>query len=564
MKKLFFLPALAAMMFSSCSSDEPTVDNPTDQVGERYVAVTIKNVGSIGGRATSTENGETFEEGIDKESSITAENLRFYFFTSDGRPFIMNSTGVNGTVSNTNMVAPTAINTSSTTNGKVTDIQATLVLGKSATEPYVGNEPAYVFCIANPTVNFDFTDFANTRMSEIYRLADEIHSTSLTSNSTFFMTSSTYGDAEVTTSPFETGSKVIFFTNLDGKIKNTVDDAKANPAEIYLERLASKVRVMGLDIYTVKEKQAAGNPLDAVFNIKYRNADGTIGQWENQKLSVELTGWRLRNVANTVNAIKHIENSWMTTAPFEGWNLKELHRSFWATSKAASENDVELATYDIYDTANDFKLGNYASATPSANIAYCYENTMQPNVGTAAAPINPMTDRTSSATAIVVRGVVKMPNEEAGLDLCMWGGDFYTEDALKQMIIDNYNQGKNEADKLTYDKVGFAKYTETDAKANTWYAYVKTQSGNIHNNFRFHDIKRWISGQTSYYVNIEHMGGKYGVVRNHIYEYTFSNVIGLGVPGNDPKNPDPETQTYLAARVMVLNWHLLSKNIVLE
>lgn len=146
----------------------------------------------------------------------------------------------------------------------------------------------------------------------------------------------------------------------------------------------------------------------------------------------------------------------------------------------------------------------------------------------------------------------------------MWGGDFYTEDALKQMIIDNYNQGKNDADKLTYDKVEFAKYTEADAKANTWYAYVTTASGPIHNNFRFHDIKRWIGGQTSYYVNIEHMGGKFGVVRNHIYDYEFSNVIGLGVPGNDPKNPDPETQTYLAARVMVLNWHLLSKNIVLE
>ena len=548
MKKLFFLPALAAMMFSSCSSDEPTVDNPADQTGNKYMSVKIRNVGGSGSRA------ESYEVGVGNENTITAGNIRFYFFTADGRPFVMNSAGVSGTVSNTNMVAPTTINASSTTDGAVTDIEATLVLGKP-TEPYSGNRPAYVFCVANPTSSFTFTNFANKRMSEIYNIGGNAPS-DLDAEDTFVMTSSTYADNSFNPAqaPFATGSKVIFFADLKDKIFDTPEAAKSSPAEIYLERLAAKVRAHGLTTYTAQQKAADNTLSDAVYTIKVLE-NGAIVSKTGNKLDVELTGWKLRNVANTAYGVKHIENDWLTNAPFTGWNITELHRSFWAVSKAASTNDVERKDYHIENPA-EFALGNYNATTPTENIAYCYENNMvQPTS---------VTDRPTDATAMVVRGIVKMKGQTAPLNLCFWGGDYFTEEALKQQIIETYNSDKNDADKLTAAAVGFAKDTRATAKSNTWYAYVKVGENQVHNNYRFNDIKRWVNGQTSYYVNIEHMGGKFGVIRNHIYDYTFSNVIGLGVPGNDPKNPDPETKTYLAARVMVLNWHLLSNNIVLE
>lgn len=546
MKKLFFLPALAAMMFSSCSSDEPTVDNPADQAGNKYMSVKIRNVG--GSRA------ESYEVGVGNENTITAGNIRFYFFTADGRPFVMNSAGVSGTVSNTNMVAPTAINASSTTDGAVTDIEATLVLG-TPTEPYSGNRPAYVFCVANPTSSFAFTNFANKRMSEIYNIGGNAPS-DLDAEDTFVMTSSTYADNSFnpTQAPFATGSKVIFFADLKDKVFDDPDEAKKHPAEIYLERLAAKVRAHGLGKYTAQQKAADNTLSDAVYTIKVLE-NGAIVSKTGNKLDVELTGWKLRNVANTTYGVKHIENDWLTNAPFTGWNITELHRSFWAVSKAASANDVERKDYHIENSA-EFALGNYDATTPTENIAYCYENNMvQPTS---------VTDRPTDATAMVVRGIVKMQGQTTPLNLCFWGGDYFTEEALKQQIIETYNADKNDADKLTAAAVGFEKDTRATAKSNTWYAYVKVGENQVHNNYRFNDIKRWVNGQTSYYVNIEHMGGKFGVIRNHIYDYTFSNVIGLGVPGNDPKNPDPETKTYLAARVMVLNWHLLSNNIVLE
>ena len=546
MKKLFFLPALAALMFSSCSSDEPTVDNPADQTGNKYMSVKIRNVG--GSRA------ESYEVGVGNENTITAGNIRFYFFTADGRPFVMNSAGVSGTVSNTNMVAPTAINASSTTDGAVTDIEATLVLG-TPTEPYSGNRPAYVFCVANPTSSFAFTNFANKRMSEIYNIGGNAPS-DLDAEDTFVMTSSTYADNSFnpTQAPFATGSKVIFFADLKEKVFDTPEDAKKSPAEIYLERLAAKVRAHGLGTYTAQQKAADNTLSDAVYTIKVLE-NGAIVSKTGNKLNVELTGWKLRNVANTAYGVKHIENDWLTNAPFTGWNITELHRSFWAVSKAASTNDVKRKDYHIENPA-EFALGNYDATNPTENIAYCYENNMvQPTS---------VTDRPTDATAMVVRGIVKMQGQTTPLNLCFWGGDYFTEEALKQQIIETYNADKNDQDKLTAAAVDFAKDTRTTAKSNTWYAYVKVGENQVHNNYRFNDIKRWVDGQTSYYVNIEHMGGKFGVIRNHIYDYTFSNVIGLGVPGNDPKNPDPETKTYLAARVMVLNWHLLSNNIVLE
>lgn len=543
-KFLFGAAALSMGVFASCSSDEP-VKGPDggngNAEGDKYVAVRIQSVGDFGSRAA----GDGFEEGIGNENKITAENVRFYFFTKDGRPFVMNNSGVNGTVSNTNMVAPVSLNNEILTDGEKGTIEGVLVLGTAA-EGYKGNEPAYVICVANPTSCIPFEKFANKTMSSLLDIP--ANAPTLTAESTFVMTSSTYYDAN---------NKLTYFTDLTGKIKDSAAAAEGDPADIYLERLAAKVRATGLQEWPVKEKDGE-NLKDATFNIRVLNAaDGTTSVSEGVKLAVELTGWRLRNIAANNFAIKNLLAEWITpaTQPFAAWNIADLHRSYWTNPSSQTANDITNVSYDIYNAAQ-FNLVNFDKATPTANVVYCYENTLQPTNGS-------VSDRANSATAMVVRGIVKMNGTE--VDLCKWGGDYYTEDAFKQVIIENYNQGKNDKDKLTADAVGFELDTRPTAPANTYYAYVTDKLGQpVHNNYRFSNISRWIDGQTSYVVNIKHMGDKFGVVRNHIYDYTFENVVGLGVPGNTPNNPDPEKETYLAARVHVLNWHVVSNNVVLE
>ncbi len=534
----FLLGAFALSVgFASCSNEEPIKgDNGGTTDGEKYVSVRIQSVGDNGSRVA----GEGFEEGIGNESSITATNIRFYFFTKDGRPFVMSKTGVNGEVSNTNMVAPTEITTNNTTDGQPASMNGVLVLGTAA-EGYEGNNPAYVICVANPTSSISFDSFANKNMESLLSIEANAP-TNLQASSSFVMTSSTY---------IEDG-KLIYFTDLTGKIFDTADKAKETPADIYIERLASKVRATGLNESTVKEYNDAKELEDATFAIHTLSADNNVELTVDKNLSVELTGWRLRNTATNNYAIKNLLTSWLTAEPFAAWNIAALHRSYWTNPSSSSDNDIAHVDFDIYKES-EFSNKNFSTENPDVNIVYCYENTIQP-----ASP----SDRDNKSTAIVVRGIVKMDGQP--VDLCKWGGDYYTEEALKQVIINTYNMNVNDVDKLTAAAVDFKKYTQSDAKSNTWYAYVQTATGEVHNGYRFSNISRWIDGQTSYVVNVKHMGDKFGVVRNHIYDYEFTNVVGLGVPGNDPKNPDPETETYLAARVHVLNWHVVSNKVVLE
>lgn len=132
MKTKFYFGAFAALAlgFASCSSDEP-INGPVDPdgptVGESYMAVVIQNVGSNGRAALPGDDDFEDPAAGSTESSFDAENIRFYFFTEEGQPFIMLNQGVNGTVSHTNMVKPNKIEVSND-DGAGQTIKGILVL----------------------------------------------------------------------------------------------------------------------------------------------------------------------------------------------------------------------------------------------------------------------------------------------------------------------------------------------------------------------------------------------------------------------------------------------------
>ena len=81
-------------------------------------------------------------------------------------------------------------------------------------------------------------------------------------------------------------------------------------------------------------------------------------------------------------------------------------------------------------------------------------------------------------------------------------------------------------------------------------------------------------GRTYYYTPIKHLGKKdypaeYGVVRNHSYQVEISSIKGFGTP---VYNPDTEItpvlpsddKTYLAAKISVLSWRVVSKKVDLD
>ena len=219
---------------------------------------------------------------------------------------------------------------------------------------------------------------------------------------------------------------------------------------------------------------------------------------------------------------------------------------------------------------NYWSRTNYDSTKPLENIAYIYENTQFTKAPRYA------TDRFSNATGLVVKATVKMrakgsTDDFVAVDLVRWAGAYYTSAELKNMIFNNY-KATHENTTLTANDVDFVK----DTNPNRWKAIIRNSAGaDIDMSVNYNNIMWWQNGLTSYYLNIQHAVKPdatdatksvpvYGIVRNHIYDYTFTDVIGLGVPGNDPEDPTVEKETFLAARLAVLNWHVISNNVVLE
>lgn len=538
MNKLNYLSlaAIATLGLASCSSDEPANGSNDQNVnGEHYMAVTIRTAG-MGGTKAAVAGTPEFEDPAagSNEGTVTKDNIYFYFFDAEGNPFQLSPANVNGAVA-TNVVKPLEINSPSNTNGATPDaIQGVLVLGKAANEGYVGTTPAQMLCVANPVAN-NLDAYANKPLSQVLELATT--NSGLPALTNFVMTSSTYVD----------GGEKIVATDVTDKFATTPDAAKANPATIYLERVAAKVRAHGLGDYRPQYKDAEGN-IVADYQWKVNN--------ENVDLQVTLDGWRLTNISTSSLAFKNVAADGNY---FTGWNAPELHRCYWALSEVSNPLVNRITSFNIWE-ASQWTRGNFNADQPTENIAYTYENTQYAT----SQYTTSATDRMSNATGILVRATVRMrPSGTTGdfqdVELVRWAGAYYTEAELKSMIIANYNVAHSA--NLTAGAVSFVK----DTAPNRWKAQITNAAGTVIDwSENYNNIMRWIGGATSYYLNIEHLGGLYGVVRNHIYDYTVNGVIGLGVPGNDPENPEPEDETFLAAHVDILNWHVVSNIVTLE
>ena len=549
-KFLFGAAALSMGVFASCSSDEP-VKGPDGGNGstdvDRYMSVRITNPANYGSRAEEDQDpvGPGFELGKNNENTILPSNVRFYFFNADGQPFTLAAGNVSGTVTPNNMVEPIELNQFNQDGNKESTLEGVLVLGKP-TAPYIGQTPSYVVCVANLTTG-EFEALKNKSLSAIAN-ATTSKTPDESSNkfdwSSFKMISSTY---------FDDTEKVMYSKITADNLAETPEAAKAAPVDIYIERIAAKVRATGLKTWKSMQSDGDGGVKDVKYNIVDASGDPTA-----TTLYVNLTGWKLRNRYVKANLFKEINANGNY---FDAWNVPTFHRSYWEQTSNDATNLFDR-TYDITDEA-DFYRGNYVDNAEGAeylkNVAYTYPNTAWASGSDAYVP-DFASDRATCSTAIVVRGIVCSDEEGKNpVNLIRWAGVYYLESTFKQMVITAYN-AQFETN-LGADQVHFI-----PGAPNKWIAAVGQNNATMNN--RYFDIERWVDGQTSFYVNIKHANNGntplYGVVRNHIYDYTFDNVIGLGLPGNTPENPVDETESYIAARLNVLNWKVVSNTVTLE
>lgn len=556
----FFPLACAALMMSACSSDD--VNGGSTGVNEpQYLSVNIVNVGATPSRASGDyENGSADENKINK--------VRFYFFNGDGSPYLIKATGTEVTGGeNINWLEATP-GEDTTTPGTSTNVEkitnAVLVINGVQSVA-----PSAIVAVVNPETLDATTLNSGTqmRLSELREKAvgSQFYKTDAGKVSDFVMSNSVFVNA---------GTDVCA-SLVAGHVATSEATAKANPVDLYVERVAAKVTAdVDLNVF----EKGDGKKWDA---NKYgtKKAVGKIG--DNNVYAV-IDGWGLADENGKAEVEKQVDKAWVDgTVGITPWTTYDYRRCFWENSVdfgsgAGSNRPVNHPFKDFKAKMKDvlYTLPN----TPHTKISNVYDN---------------------NVTKFLVAATLRYEDDSHNwhtADICRYNGvQLLGVDNLKTQVALTFSKYYTSTDASTYtqltkDDIAFNEPTGSmksyqvtptlvDDPAKKY--YIKSSTG-TYTLVSKDDVKAAIEagkaeirtdGKAYYYVPVKHLGtagtlGEYGVVRNHFYKITLNGIKGFGTPVYNPdKEIDPTVpsydNTFLAARVQVLQWRIVNQNVSL-
>lgn len=563
--KLFPL-ACAALMMSACSSDDASNGGSTGVNDPQYLAVNIVNVGATPSRATGD-----YESGTADENQIN--RVRFYFFNADGSPYLIKATGTEVTGGeNINWLEATpSVDTS--TSGSSTNVEkitnAVLVINGVQSAA-----PASIVAVVNPeTVDASvLNNGGQMRLSELRENAvgSKFYNTASGKVTDFVMSNSVYVNA---------GSDVCA-SLVAGHVKTSEVDAKTNPVDLYVERVAAKVTA---DFDATAFETGDGRKWDAT-QYGTKTAVGKIGAYD---VYAVIDGWGLADENGKAEVEKQVEISWADgTLGITPWTTYDYRRCFWEKSVAFGSGAG--ANLPVNHSFNDFKA-------KKQEVLYTLPNT----------PLAVITDKYENyVTKFLVAATLKYKDEHDNwhtADICRYNGvEILGVDNLKQQVASTFSKYYTSTDdgathtQLTKDDITFAEPTTSmknyqvtptlaAAPTGTTKKYYTKSSTGTYTEVNINDVNAAIGtdkaeirtdGKAYYYIPIRHIAtdetklGYYGVVRNHHYKITLSSIKGFGTPVYNPaKEIDPTvptySNTYLAARVQVLQWRVVNQNVKL-
>lgn len=578
MNKIKLIPlALAAFMFSACSSEDTENGGGNNNVDVSYLSVNIQNVGEAMSRAEYDKNGGTYEDGTEAESKIS--NVRFYFFNADGSPYLLNNTE-NKTI---NWLTPKdeknndidVNGTDKDHNHTVEQIAKTVLVinGKTKTAPH-----SVVAVINNSTLTAETLGDKALTLSEL-RSKQDVKFYNVSSNKTtdFVMANSIYMK----------DGKEEYAVPVSGHVATDADAAKKNPIDIYVERVAAKVNIT----------------CDKSKNWFVGTENWNNGKWtyklpqklnDKHEVYVVVDGWGVADENGRANVEKAISTTWNNNdLGINPWTTGDYHRCFWETSVAFSK------TNPVNPVVNhSFEKINANVGTP----VYTLPNTPAATTDFADKLENNLTKVIVAAHLYYKDG----DNNYKPAEICKYKGIQYLskEDVLTVVANENKSKyfkitGKDEHGKDVYtsiskDDLTFATSAPAGATAIlkdyevvpqlkegvTVYNASHTQvvpATEVNKDLAIDANKAQIrtEGRVYYYTPIRHLAatdtnlGYYGVVRNHSYKINIQDVSGFGTPVYDPdKVIDPtlpeEKDIYLAARINVLSWRVVKSDVNLD
>lgn len=544
--KYFALGLLACVGMSSCSSsDDFTGDggqNGGATASTSYLAVNILNTGSTGSRAFS--DGEADENDISE--------LRFYLFDEGGAAHTL----ANGK----SYVTPTYTVGSNPTGGNVEEI-GTAILSLEGI-------PQSIVAVANGT------DLADT-----YTLTGlQAATTSAYKNASgdFTMSNSVYADKAD-----GSGSKICA-VSVSGHVASSQEAAKATPVDIYIERLAAKVKVTfpSSDGWTtIGDKPAY-------------LLSGTAG--DAGAVYAQIQGWDLVYVPNKENVLKDIEATWKNddlgyngTTP---WTSADYHRSYWAKMPASM-------------TTNDFAKAFTPTGITNTAPVYTLENTSENNKTQLLVAVK-LVDKDGKPSPRYVYLTEEYDSETAVLTQML--SVFTNAQHQTYYVKTSSEDTENNYTSLAPSDLKFVSGASLDDAAHSYRAYAqlktpfaaamegekenlytKSEDGKYEkvadlatiNNALKKDYyaQIWKDGWCYYTSTIQHDGsdGKtaaYGVVRNHVYDITVKKISGWGTPVYTPEQgteqiPYPvipeDDNSYVSTNINILSWKVVSKDVTL-
>lgn len=574
MNKIKLIPlALAAFMFSACSSEDTENGGGNNNVDVSYLSVNIQNVGE----AMSRAEGEKYEDGTPEESQIS--NVRFYFFNADGSPYLLQKTDPKKDATNWMTVSNPAEGTPNTEKPNVTKLtEAILVInGQSKVAPHS------VVAVINSGTTLGEGALSLTDLRKVQ--SNQFYTTTTSTTENFVMANSIYVVKD------GKDGKEEYAIPVTGHVETTPEAATNNPIDIYVERVAAKVNTtcdtdkgwkIGTDTWN-KNKWT------------YQLADKLFSKYD---VFVVVDGWSVadangRATLEKAALVDGTKPKWTDEdLDITPWTTGDYHRCFWETSVPfEGDNKVLNKSFDNI------------SSTIADGVVYTLPNTP--------AATTDFTDKMeNSLTKVIVAAHLyyKDGDNYKPAEICKYKGIQYLSKEDVLTVVANENKSKYFKKTTTTDPEGhnvdvYASISKDDltfatsapeggsAKLKDYEVIPQFKSDAEiydadHNLVAVAEANKTLAveankaqvrteGRVYYYTPIRHLAttegklGYYGVVRNHSYKVNLQKVSGFGTPVYDPtKVIDPtlpeEENIYLAAKIKVLSWRVVKSDVNLD
>ena len=544
---------LACSAMVACTNEDLLEDNEQGKIkSDSFLSIKLVN--------PAPSSRASFENGTANEGKIN--EARFYLFDAKGDAYIIQDAANSGKNYVSTTVDPKQPNQE--TGGNIETIcNAVIVIKKSEKEP-----PASIVAILNPPTDvlgdksLSLKELQDATMAVNYatiKTVDTDGNTVITApyigENKFVMTNSVHIDAN---------NEMLIATPIEAvNIQTSEALAKAKPVQVFVERIASKVRVNSSgDRVTV-----SGD----VVTIPTGQKDATGAD-----ITAQIKGWRVTNITENSNLIKSLSPSYTFSATgWEGWNDAANHRSYWANTTATPVHKW---------TFNDLTL------SAAGGYEYYNENTKN-------------TDGSNSQLLVAAEFLVN----GVKTTIAEWYGVKYTLENLKIAIAGTLTKqiyikdNNDDLVSITDANIDFIQADDdvTNVPSKRYLSYATFKAGTTYYNAAGEELgedelntifanvqpaKIWAAGGY-YYVDIEHYAttktegegetektvkvSEKALVRNHLYDITISALSGLGTPVYNPDmiiTPEkPETDySYISAQVNVLAWRVVSQNVTLQ